>query len=40
MCRYCHQPIYYTGVLYRLKHGSHTYVCYGPGAPNQMHAKF
>ena len=39
MCRYCHLSIYFTGVLYRLKRGSHTYVCFGLGCPDGMHAR-
>jgi hypothetical protein len=39
MCRYCNLAIYFTGVLYRLKHGSNTYVCFGAGSPNGMHAR-
>ena len=28
MCRYCYLAVYFTGVLYRTKHGSHTSVCF------------
>jgi hypothetical protein len=36
LCRWCRLRIYYTGVLYRLSTGSHTYLCYG-GSPDHMH---